>query len=97
MNVSLPLSNCSQSVVCSYRKFSSGNYALLYHILSTADWSCMYGTSSVDSAVTCLNAVVQDALERAIPRGVINSHLKFPHLYSTSLRSYIKKKNYYYR
>jgi hypothetical protein len=61
INVSLLLSNCSQSVVCSYRKFSSGNYALLYHILSTADWSCVYGTSSVDSAVTCLNAVVQDA------------------------------------
>jgi hypothetical protein len=88
---------CCQSVVCSYRKFSSGNYALLYHILSTTDCSCVYGTFSVDSAVACLNAVVQDALERAIPRGVINSHLKFPHWYFTSLRSYIKKQNYYYK
>jgi hypothetical protein len=95
INVSLPLSNCSQSVVSSYHKFSSGNYALLYHILSTTDWSCVYGTSSVDSAITCLNAVVQDALECAIPRSVINSHLKFPHWYSTSQRTYIKKKNYY--
>jgi hypothetical protein len=97
INVSLPLSNCSQSVVSSYRKFSSGNYALLYHILSTTDWSCAYGTSSVDTAVTCLNAGVQDALECAISRGVINTHLKFPHWYSTSQRTYIKKKNYYCR
>jgi hypothetical protein len=70
---------CPFQIVVCYRKFSSGDYALLYHILSTTDWSCVYGTSSVDSAVVCLNAVVQDALERAIPRGVLNSHLKFPH------------------
>jgi hypothetical protein len=97
INVSLPFSNFSQSVICSYRKLSSGDYALLYHTLSTADWPCVYGTSSVDSAVACLIAVVQDALEHAIPRGVINSHLKFPHWYSTSLRFYIKKNNCCYR
>jgi hypothetical protein len=97
INVSLPFSNCSQSIICSYRKFSSGDYALLYHILSTADWSCAYGTSSADSAVACLNAVVQDALEHAILHGVINSHPKFPHWYSISLRFYIRKNNYFYR
>jgi hypothetical protein len=97
IKVSLPVANSKQSAVRSFRKFSSGDYGLLYHILSTTDWSCVYGTSSVDSAVDCLNAVVQGAMELAIPRGVIKSNSKFPHWYSNSLRSYIKKKNYYYR
>jgi hypothetical protein len=70
---------------------------LLYKNLSTFDWSCVYGTTPVDSAVACLNAAVEDAMEQAIPRGVINSNSKFPHWYSLSLRYYITKKNYFYR
>jgi hypothetical protein len=49
----------------------------------------MYGASSVDSAVTCLNAAVIDAMEQSIPSGIINSNLKYPHWYSSSLRYYI--------
>jgi hypothetical protein len=53
----------------------------------------VYGTIFVDSAIACLNAVVQDAMEHAVPRGIINSNSKFPHWYSSSLRYYIRKKN----
>jgi hypothetical protein len=72
------------------------DYALLYNKLSTFDWSCAYGTTSVDSAVACLNDVVLDAIEQEIPRGIINSASKFPHWYSIQLRHYIRKKNYFY-
>jgi hypothetical protein len=65
---------------------------LCFVIFSLLLRSCVYGTFSVDSAVACLNAVVQDALERAIPRGVRNPHLDFRHWYSTSLRSYITER-----
>jgi hypothetical protein len=97
INVNLPSATCTQNYIHFYRKFSSGNYALLYNILSSFDWSSVYGTTTVDAAVTCLNTAVQDAMEIAIPRGIANPNLKYPHWYSSSLRYYIKKKNYYYR
>jgi hypothetical protein len=31
------------------------------------DWPCMHGTTSVDSAVSSLNSVVQDASEHKFP------------------------------
>jgi hypothetical protein len=74
-----------------------GDYTLHYNILSTYQWSCVYGTTSVNAAVASLNAVVQDAMEQEIPHGIINSQAKFPHQYSSSLRFYIRKKNYFYR
>jgi L-aminopeptidase/D-esterase-like protein len=73
----------------------SGDYALLYNILSTFECSGVYGTASVDSAVDCLNAAAQDAMEHAIPRGVINANSKFPHWYSSTLKYYIRKNNYF--
>jgi hypothetical protein len=51
----------------------------------------------IDSAVACLNVAVIGATEQSIPSGIINSNLECPHWYSSSLRNYIKKKNYYYR
>jgi hypothetical protein len=56
----------------------------------------VYDTNSVDAAVASLNAVVQDAMEQAIPRGY-SKKSKFPHWFSNSLRYYITKKNYFYR
>jgi hypothetical protein len=95
-NIYLPFTTCIQNYVYSYRKFSSEDYALFYNIL-TFDWSCVYGTTSVDSAVACLNAAVQDAMEHAIPRGVTNANSKFPNWYSNTLKYYIGKNNYFYR
>jgi hypothetical protein len=94
MNIYLPFVTYLyiQNYVCPYRKFSSGDYALLYNIISNFDWSCVYGTTSVDSAVACLNAAVQDAMEHANPRGVMKANSKFPHWYSSFLRYYIRKK-----
>jgi hypothetical protein len=91
INICLPIATSVQNYAYSYRKFSSGDYALLYTTLSTSDWSSVYDTTSVDSAVTCLNAAVQDAIEQVIPRGIINSNSKFPHWYSSSLKYYIRK------
>jgi hypothetical protein len=51
----------------------------------------VYGTTTVDSAVACLNAAVQDAMEHAIPRGIINSYSKLAHWYYSSIKYYIKK------
>jgi hypothetical protein len=63
----LPSATFIQNYICSYRKFSSGDYALLYNILSTlSGLGCMVITS-VDSAVSCFNAAVQDAMEHGIP------------------------------
>jgi hypothetical protein len=72
-NIHQPFATCMHNYVYSYRKFSSGDYKLLYNILSTYACSCVYNTTSVDSAVTSLNAAVQDAMKHAIPRGNINS------------------------
>jgi hypothetical protein len=84
---------CSQNYRYSYRKFSSSDYALLYYTLLNYDWSHVYCTTSVDSAVARLNAVVEDAMEHAILLGIMNTHSKFPRWYSSSLRYYIKRKN----
>jgi hypothetical protein len=69
----------------------------LYNILSTYAWSCVHGTTSVEAAVASLSAAVQDAMEQAIPIGIIKSKSKFPHWYSSSLRYYIREGNYFYR
>jgi hypothetical protein len=65
----------------SYRKYPSEDYTLLYNITSSYGWPCMYVTTSVDVAVACLNAVVQDAWNRQFPvisSQVENSHIAFP-------------------
>jgi hypothetical protein len=53
----------------------------------------VYGTVSVDSAASSLDAAVQDTMEQAIPRGVINYKSKFLLWYSSFLSyySYIRK------
>jgi hypothetical protein len=96
IDVILPLVSPTQNCDYSYRNYASGDYNLLYNILLAYDWSCVYDTNSVDAAVASLNAVVQDAMEQAIPRVYIKKS-KFPHWFSSSLRYYIMKKNYFYR
>jgi hypothetical protein len=76
IGITLPLVSPTQICEFSYRKYTSGDYTLLYNILSNYDWSCVYGTSSVDAAVASLSAVVQDATDQAIPSGQ-NSHIGF--------------------
>jgi hypothetical protein len=56
----------------------------------------MYSITSVDDAVTSLNTVVLNAIDQAIPHGLIRKS-KFPHWFSSALRYNIRKKDYYYR
>jgi hypothetical protein len=97
IDIYLFFATCTQNYKYSCSKFVSGDYTLHYNILSTYQWSCVYGTTSFNAAVASLNTVVQDAMKEAIPHDIINSHAKFPHWYSSSLRFYIRKKNYFYR
>jgi hypothetical protein len=95
IDIILPLVSPTQNCEYSYRKFSSGGYILLYNILSNYDWSCVYDMNAVDAAVASLNAIVQDAMQQAIPRGFITKS-KYPHWFSNAL-SYDIRKNYFYR
>jgi hypothetical protein len=96
IDVLLPHINNNLNSEFSYRIYAAGNYTLLYNLLSTYDWSSVYETSDVDIAVASLNAAVNDAMERAIPRGY-SCMSKFPHWFSHILRYYIAKKNYFHR
>jgi hypothetical protein len=48
-----PCVSCTKHYEYSCRKFVL--YLILYNILSTYDWSCMYSTTSVDAAVDSLD------------------------------------------
>jgi hypothetical protein len=82
IKIPLPFVICAQNYIYSYRNYTSGDYTLLYNIVSTYDWSSVYGTTCVDSTVTNLNTAVCGAMEQAIPRVITNSGTKFPHWYS---------------
>jgi hypothetical protein len=56
----------------------------------------VYETSSVDAAVTSLNAPVRDAAEQAIPRGCTHKS-GFPPSFSNTLKYYTVKKHYFHR
>jgi hypothetical protein len=56
----------------------------------------MYSITSVDDVVASLKAVVLNTMDQAIPRGLITKS-EFPHWFSSDLRYYIWKKDYYYR
>jgi hypothetical protein len=61
------LTTSSQSLRYCFRNYPRGDYALLYEILSSCDWSCVYKQTSVDSAVNELNSVVVNSLNQIVP------------------------------
>jgi hypothetical protein len=69
INVHLPFVTCIQKYLYLYRKLSSADYTLLYHILATNGWPCVHGTTSVASVVARLSA---DAMVEAVPCGITN-------------------------
>jgi hypothetical protein len=73
IDLSIFLPSYAQSQL-SFRNYAYGDYALLYTFLSCYDWSCVYRESSVDIAVTKLNAAVSEAT--SIPLGP-NIHAGF--------------------
>jgi hypothetical protein len=55
IDILLPTATTARNCEYSYFKCVSGDYTLLYNILSTHDWSCVYNSTSVDDAVASLN------------------------------------------
>jgi hypothetical protein len=90
------LTSCSQSLRYSFRNYPRGDYALLYEILSSYDWSFVYKQTSVDSAVNELNSVVVNSLNQTVPY-TCTGKSKFPCWFSGILKHYIKKKNHFFR
>jgi hypothetical protein len=56
----------------------------------------MNNETTVDAAVDRLTVAVTHAIEKAVPTGCIK-RCKFPVWFSNELKSYIRKKNYFYR
>jgi hypothetical protein len=71
-------------------------YAVLYNAFYNCDWSSLYSEISVSAAVGRLNFAVTQAIDLAVPSGHIKKH-KYPDWFSGKLKTYIKKKNYFYR
>jgi hypothetical protein len=95
IDVLLPHVNNNLNSEFSYQIYSAGNYTLLYNLLSRYDWSSVYETPSVDTAVASLSAAVSVAMDKAIPCGYSRKS-KFPPWFSHTLRYYIAKKNYFH-
>jgi hypothetical protein len=54
-----------------YTRLADGDYALLYNALSNYDWSSLYNETSVDATVDRLNVAVSQAIDLAVPSGII--------------------------
>ena len=50
-----------------FLNYVCGDYALLYEILSTYDWSFVYSQAPADSAIELLSSVVTEARSQANP------------------------------
>jgi len=62
------LSSYTSQVPCSlFLNYSCGDYALLYEIVSTYDWSFVYSQAPADSAIEPLSLVVTEAPSQANP------------------------------
>jgi hypothetical protein len=78
------------------KRFSGGEYTVLYSALSVYDWSSLYKEISLDAAVDILNVAVTQTKDLALPSGYIKQY-KNPNGFSGKLKFYIKKNNSFYR
>jgi hypothetical protein len=75
-----------QSSCYPFSKYALIHYAILYKMLYSYDWSCIYKQSSVDSAVNGLNSVVVNSVSQAVPyRCTINFNLRLQVLTAASI------------
>jgi hypothetical protein len=58
----MPVRRIKQNCNILHKRFSAGNYAVLYNALYNYDWSSLYNETSVDSAVDRLNFAVTQAI-----------------------------------
>jgi hypothetical protein len=96
IDVFLPRVNNNLNYKFSYRIFPTGNYTVLYNILSAYDWSMVYETFPVDVAVTSHNAFLRDVMKEAILRGS-NCKSKFPPWFFYTSKYHIDKRYYFRR
>jgi hypothetical protein len=54
----IPFRQNNQNVNTPYKRYSAGDYVLLYTALFTYDWSAFYNETSVDAAVDRVNAAI---------------------------------------
>jgi hypothetical protein len=87
---------CFETSEFSYFKYASGDFTLIYQILSSHDWSCVYSESAVVGAVASRNSAVPEAVDRSIPQDSVKGS-NFPSWFSRTLRHYILKKGYHHR
>jgi hypothetical protein len=73
----MPVRRSKQNCNISYKRFSAGDYALLYNAVSNYDRSSLYNETSVDAAVDRLNVAATQAIDLAVPSGQIKKH-KYP-------------------
>jgi hypothetical protein len=89
----LLLSRFTQRFELSYQIFSAGDYAVLYIVVSTYEWSSLYSETSVVT-VDGLSVAITQTTDSAVPFGHIKKHKS---CISEKLRGCAENKNYFYR
>jgi hypothetical protein len=63
IDFTMPVGHYKHNCNISYKRFSAGDYAVLYNALSNYDRSSLYNETSVDAAVDRLNVAVTQAID----------------------------------
>jgi hypothetical protein len=88
---------CSKGTINIYfTRHSAGDYLFVSDALYNFVWASLCKESSVDAAVNKLNAAVTEAMNSAVPFGLMRRN-KYPSCYSRKLKFYTRKKKYFYR
>jgi hypothetical protein len=77
----MPIRHSKHTVNIPFNRYSAGDYLLLCDALSNYDLTPLYKVSSVDADVDRLNAVVTEAMDLAVPFGLMRKN-KYPYWFS---------------
>lgn len=80
----LPIRRSNSSSNISFRKYSSGEYQMLYNTPCTYSWSPLYIETFVDAAVDRLTVPLTHVIEIAVPTGCFK-RCRFPTCFSNNL------------
>jgi hypothetical protein len=78
-----------------FRKYTCGDYAVLFEVLSSNGCSCVYELLSGDATVNRLASVVTEALKQTVPSYTCTRESNSPSCCSSTLKYYINKKSQY--
>jgi len=79
------------------RNYSGGDYLSLHNYFYHYDWDSVTAVEDIDAAALSFTSVVQDGLNRFIPRRPKRTKPRFPYWFSPLLRRYLKLKKSYHR